>query len=190
LTIAIDWTLSWLGYFPVAIDLVNTVISPGPGSVDLLADEAKLERWLDKQRHRLPVTDAVLGCLPEVRELRGVVHDLLYAAAEDRTLPPEAIAVLNKASASAPYFPALHRSGRGELQEVNDDPFTVFRALIARSAIELISTDERERLSVCGAPSCGMLFMRDQTRQKWCTTACGNRARVARHAARARTRHS
>jgi predicted RNA-binding Zn ribbon-like protein len=186
-SISFDWTLSWLGYFPVAVDVVNTVIPSGSGSVDILAEEEKLEAWLDKQRHRLPVVEAARGRLSELRELRTVVRDLLYAAAEDQPLPAKAIAVLNEASAAAPYFPILQRAGLSELQEVNDDPFAVFRASIARSAIQLVSTDERKRLSVCHAPSCGLLFMRGRPGQTWCTTACGNRARVARHAARAHT---
>jgi predicted RNA-binding Zn ribbon-like protein len=188
--ISIDWSLPWLGYFPIAVDLANTLIPSGARSVDILADEARLGAWLDKQRHRLPVAEAARGRLSQLRELRTVVRDLLYAAAEDRPLPREAIAVLNEASAAAPYFPTLQRAGVGQLHEVNDNPFAVFRASIARSAIQLVSTDERERLSVCRAPSCGMLFIRDRPRQTWCTTACGNRARVARHAARVRTRAS
>jgi predicted RNA-binding Zn ribbon-like protein len=174
-----DWTLSWLGYFPLAVDVVNSVIPSGGGSVDLLSDEEVLEAWLDKQRHRLPIADSAKGRLAELRKLRRVLRDLLYAAAENRSLPDEAIAVLNEASAAAPYFPTLEKAGRGRLEEVNDDPFVILRASIARSAINLVSTDERKRLSVCHAPSCGLLFMRDTPRQLWCTTACGNRARVA-----------
>src|SRR5919109_564196 len=65
------------------------------------------------------------------------------------------------------------------------DSYVRFEAAVARSAIELASRGE-DRLSVCGAPSCGMLYLREHPRQVWCSKACGNRARVARHAARQR----
>ena len=31
------------------------------------------------------------------------------------------------------------------------------------------------------APGCVLYFVQDHPRREWCSTACGNRARVARH---------
>jgi predicted RNA-binding Zn ribbon-like protein len=56
---------------------------------------------------------------------------------------------------------------------------------IARSAIGLLTGPQRALLHVCEAPSCGMLFVGDR---RWCCTACGNRARAARHYRRTRAR--
>src|SRR3954447_9124809 len=40
------------------------------------------------------------------------------------------------------------------------------------------------RIGFCDAPSCGLFFERTRRNQRWCSPECGNRARVARHAAR------
>ena len=42
-------------------------------------------------------------------------------------------------------------------------------------------THDRGELRVCGAPGCVLMFARDHTRREWCSNACGNRARQARH---------
>ena len=34
------------------------------------------------------------------------------------------------------------------------------------------------------APGCVLYFIKDHPRREWCSTACGNRARAARHYAR------
>jgi predicted RNA-binding Zn ribbon-like protein len=57
---------------------------------------------------------------------------------------------------------------------------------VARSAIELLSGRDRDRLRVCAAHGCERLFLARGRRQQWCSPACGNRVRVARHANRRR----
>nr|WP_083986585.1 CGNR zinc finger domain-containing protein [Frankia sp. EI5c] len=38
----------------------------------------------------------------------------------------------------------------------------------------------------CAAPGCPLFFVKHHPRREWCSAACGNRARVARHYARQR----
>jgi predicted RNA-binding Zn ribbon-like protein len=47
--------------------------------------------------------------------------------------------------------------------------------------IELLTGDERPRLRACNAPGCVLYFVKDHPRRQWCSNACGNRARAARH---------
>jgi predicted RNA-binding Zn ribbon-like protein len=54
-------------------------------------------------------------------------------------------------------------------------------AAIARSAIEVVGGPDRGRVRVCRAPGCGTFFLAGRAGQVWCSAACGNRARVARH---------
>jgi predicted RNA-binding Zn ribbon-like protein len=60
---------------------------------------------------------------------------------------------------------------------------------IARSAAELLTSEERSLVRQCASASCGWLFV-DATknhRRRWCSAmACGNRARVQRHRQRKR----
>jgi predicted RNA-binding Zn ribbon-like protein len=109
--------------------------------------------------------------------------------ARGRRPPDAARRRINAISAGAPLRSELTPDGRLVERADSPDPYSRFEATVARSAIELADRDE-DRLSVCGAPSCGMLYLREHPRQVWCSKACGNRARVARHAARRRRRGS
>ncbi len=62
-------------------------------------------------------------------------------------------------------------------------------ALIAISTLSILMDDrERRRVRLCPGPKCGWLFI-DETknaRRRWCSMeTCGNRAKAARHYARA-----
>lgn len=61
-----------------------------------------------------------------------------------------------------------------------------FTSTIAHRTIELMASSDWERLRPCLAPGCAYFFVKDSVRREWCTPACGNRARVARHAHRHR----
>ena len=52
---------------------------------------------------------------------------------------------------------------------------------IADAAIALFTGPERESLRACHAPGCVLYFVKQHPRREWCSAACGNRARVARH---------
>ena len=110
----------------------------------------------------------------------------LFAAAEGRALPPEAVAAINAASAGSLSYPVLGGDGVLEEAVVTGDSFAHFRAFVARSAMAILAGADRGRLDVCRAPGCGMLFLRRGAAQRWCSDGCGNRSRVARHAERRR----
>jgi predicted RNA-binding Zn ribbon-like protein len=183
----IDRSLPWLGYFPLAVDLANTVVVLDErAEVDLLSTDRELASWVTPSRRRFPVVTGAVGHLAEVRALRDAVRDVLFAAEAGARMPAAAIGAINAASARGPAYHVLDRAGRAQLTELVDDPFDQFCAAVARSAIEVVSGADREQLAVCHAPSCGMFFLRGNARQRWCSAPCGNRARVSRHAARVR----
>jgi predicted RNA-binding Zn ribbon-like protein len=178
--------LPWL-VFPPAVDLANTVRLTPTGDRDLLASDDQLEAWIAAERDRIPAVEAASGRLADVRDLRDSVRELLHARARGKRPPETARRRINAITAAAPIRATLTADGRAVEEPDASDPYALFEAAVARSAIEL--SDRREdRLSVCGAPSCGMLYLREHPRQVWCSQACGNRARVARHAARRRDR--
>ncbi|WP_433236869.1 CGNR zinc finger domain-containing protein [Streptosporangium sp. CA-135522] len=43
-------------------------------------------------------------------------------------------------------------------------------------------------LRACHAPGCVLFFVKDHHRREWCSAACGNRARAARHYSQTHTR--
>jgi predicted RNA-binding Zn ribbon-like protein len=176
--------LPWL-VFPPAVDLSNTVMVTPAGNRDLLETEDQLDEWIAVERDRIAGVDAASGRLAEVRDLRRSVRELLHARARGKRPPEEARRRINAISASAPIRTALTADGRVVEEPASGDPYAHFEAAVARSAIELADRSEN-KLSVCEAPSCGMLYLRDHPRQVWCSKPCGNRARVARYAARQR----
>ena len=182
---SIDRSMPWL-VFPPAVDLANTVVATGRGPVDLLATDEELDVWIDAERDRIPNVEAARGRLREVRVLRDAVHGLLHARARRERPDPAAIAGVNEASRASPAVAQIDERYEVSRLDQASSAWDGFRGVIARSAIELAGASGAA-LSECKAPSCGMLFLPDSGRQKWCSSSCGNRARVARHSARRRS---
>jgi predicted RNA-binding Zn ribbon-like protein len=177
----------WLGA-PLALDLANSLAQIRPGaSRDLLVTDDDLEGWLRRQSGRLPRVGRSPDRLAAFRELRDALHALLSAAAAGGPLPPRLVQAVNDASARSEGHLRLALRGGVPRAQLAGSGTPLDRALatIARSAIELLGSPDRERLRVCPAPSCGMFFL-GRSDQEWCSTACGNRARAARHYARRR----
>jgi predicted RNA-binding Zn ribbon-like protein len=186
----IDRSMPWLGVFPIAVELANTVVITGSGAVDLMATDEELDTWIQAETARFPIAEVARGHLPEVRALREDVRALLFATVEGRPLPNAPRVSINRMSSRSPRFPALNDDGVTTIRDLSRDGFIEFCGTVARSAIEILGGDGRSQLGICGAPSCGMFFLATNSRQTWCSSACGNRARVARHAARSRKRSS
>jgi len=174
----------------LALALANTVVMEPPDAVvDLLSTPGELRGWLDGEADRLPPEGPESGArLGRFRALRGAIRELFAAAAAGRVLPPAAVEAVNEASASAPSFLRLGSDGRAVTGTIGGDATSAILSAIARSAIEIVGGPDRSRVSVCGAPRCGRFFLARRRGQMWCTLACGNRARVARHYARRRAR--
>jgi predicted RNA-binding Zn ribbon-like protein len=182
--VVIDEALPWLT-FPAAVDLSNTIVITPRGEIDLLTSEQQLDVWIAAERGRIAFVDAAAGRLHDVRALRADVRAVLRAYAERRPLPGPSRRRINTLSAAAPAYPLLTTGGDVIIGHASDDAYVNFAATVARSAIDQFVGGE-QRLSICTAPSCGLLYPPDNGRQRWCCRACGNRARVARHAARQR----
>lgn len=180
----IDRSFDWLGRFPLAVDIADTVRLVQDEEVELLTDEDALARWVEAELPRFPYARVARGRLRMVRELRDAVRGVLVAHASGHPLPRHHVELLNEASASCPGYPAMGADGERMIVELSDEPFDIFRAQVARSTFEVLG-GEPTVVSVCQAPSCGMLFVPRNPRQRWCSSQCGNRARVARHAVRA-----
>jgi predicted RNA-binding Zn ribbon-like protein len=149
------------------IDLLNTV-------------------WADRSGVHDDLTDAASA----LRELR----DALRVLAADRTADPrpvaavdhprvaEAVATLNAAAALAPSWPTLVDGRLVWASEADAEAREV--GGLAGEAVQLLAAEPE--LRACLAPGCVLYFVKDHPRRAWCSTACGNRERAARHYARHR----
>ena len=164
----------------LAIDLANTLQLQRDGSTaDLLADQDRLAGWLC-------ATGGPDGVSPgQLQALRKHVGALLVAAVQQRSLPAAAVTAVNRTGAAAPAVAQLEAD---ELViRYSASPSDAFLADVATSAITLVGGPGRDRLRRCGAPGCGRWFLASRQRQRWCSPACGNRARLARFHQRHRT---
>jgi predicted RNA-binding Zn ribbon-like protein len=173
-----------LGGEPLAVDLVDTLITATDPPTDLLADGERARAFWAFQAWRLPPGSAAPS-LAATRALRAAIRALLEARLDGRQPPAEAVAAVNAAAAAAPTSPHLVLGAHGLAEEERwhaDDSRAWPLAAAARSAIELVAGSAADRLRRCANPDCSMLFVAETARRQWCTpNICGNRARVARH---------
>lgn len=176
----------------LALDLANTVILlPAGREADLLSSPSDLSHWLRSEEPWLgPTPKEIALRLADFRELRRAIRDLFEAAVGRTAIPEMAVEVVNAASAAVPSYPVLdvgdpRHPVTTEAGAVGGRTAALLAA-IARSAIEIVGGPERERLRRCPATRCGRFFRSSRRGRRWCSDACGNRARVARHLERRR----
>jgi predicted RNA-binding Zn ribbon-like protein len=184
---------------------MNTVWADRDGVHDALATAPDVRAWIAAVGDRLPVDAAALDAWLRssgpavVEDLGSRLRDLRDAArrlAAEETVDPrpsaqspvaggeDALGVVNARAAEAPTWPSLTWSrDRVPRREIHTDvpPGTALVAGFAALAIELFDGDARAQLRACLAPGCVLYFVKDHPRREWCSSACGNRARVARH---------
>jgi predicted RNA-binding Zn ribbon-like protein len=182
-----------------ALDLAGTIRHDGHGGVaDDLETVAGFAGWLAGQTEVLdgaadvPADERnrlrVVALRQAVRTLfaRAVLPDPPSRADVGRLLTPDAaIARLNAAAGAVARVPVLEWPADGpplvRYGTAATDPATALLAALARTAIEFLGGEARERLRACPAPRCVRYFVQEHPRQAWCKPSCGNRARVARH---------
>jgi predicted RNA-binding Zn ribbon-like protein len=179
-----------VGGEPLALDLVDTLITVTDPPTDLLSDQTRALQFWALRRDRLPA-EAMPPDLATTRALRSAIRALLDAQLAKSEPPLDAVEAVNAAAAAAPGSPRVDPVSGGlaiSWQWQTDAPQALALAAVARSAMEIL-TGHAGRLRRCANQACSMLFLADTTRRQWCTpNICGNRARVARHYRRSHTR--
>lgn len=169
----------WLGD-DLAIDFANTVKRRGHVYEELLGSAAEVAGWARRERERVPAIreEAAERRLEEIRAVRDDVFAVLRATAAGEARPRDATRRINRRLRETPVVPLLDAA-----PHVDGDPDTVttLLALVAAATARLVDR-AGDDLALCDAPSCGQFFLRDRANRRWCGPACGNRARVARHA--------
>jgi predicted RNA-binding Zn ribbon-like protein len=176
---------------PLAIELHNTIYAAGGEIVDGLAQPASARAWLDELAGRLPEGGERSGPSSEdLVALRDGVRAVLHAVLEGVPCDPADLDTINRASARAPTSPRVIRGPGGEpvaaTHHHGAGRADVVISAFAADAIELLTGLHRAELRACGAPGCVLVFLKDHPRREWCSNACGNRARQARHYQRTR----
>ncbi|MGY1453774.1 CGNR zinc finger domain-containing protein [Streptomyces sp. SS8] len=180
---------------PLPVEFANTLSAARGCLVEGLGSPADLEAWLRRHRGLLPDSErpreetfrASDQQLAHARVLRDAVRRLIAARVDRKAPDPWDIAHVNRASGMSQSWPVLvwrsaHTPGADSL--CTADAVTHALSLIARSSVLLLSGEQGALLRSCRAPGCVLFFYRHHPRRAWCSSGCGNRARVARHQAR------
>lgn len=182
---------------PVPVRLMTTIWADTEGTHDDLRRPGDVDAWLDAVGVERAGAQATAEELTMARGLRDAVRrlaahvtgDTRAAAASPLTSIEEAIGRVNAVAAREPA-PAL-TLGNARLERAvqpGTSPVTAGLAGVARDAIEVLAGDGAGRLRACHAPGCVLYFIKAHPRREWCSIACGNRVRAARHYQRARRR--
>ncbi|MBB1251785.1 CGNR zinc finger domain-containing protein [Streptomyces alkaliterrae] len=169
---------------PLSIELLNTRWIDNNGPQDLLDGLPGLAVWL------LSV-GLEQRCDADAATLRHLLHarEALTAAVADPAAPSEqARNLLNDVLAHGRLRRALTADGPTATAET-DDPARLAAWLTADDYLRLLAEDPT-RIRPCANPACVLHFFdtSQNRRRRWCSmAACGNRAKAARHYARART---
>lgn len=175
------------------LDFVNTVELTNGKPHDHVADPAALRRWL---RERSLASDrttvaAVEADLPAFRSLRDLVREVTLRTAGEGEPTGSQVRRLNRVLREGTHFHQLRAGADGSrfmVEPVGND-LPQARAAVAGSLAHYLADHDTRRLRACANDGCRWVFV-DRSpggRRRWCDMrTCGNRAKVARHRARAR----
>ncbi len=175
---------------PLSLDLVNTRVRRGGVDVDLLDTSPALAAWLAAEANRLPWSGTTGAAdLQAVRALRDTLAALLCARRDGLRPAPTALQRINAALATPASISRLVWASTGP--RLAPPAAALKRAALlhalAVDAVELLTGPDAQLLHICEHPDCVLQFVARNPRRRWCSaSACGNRARVARHYLRQR----
>jgi predicted RNA-binding Zn ribbon-like protein len=169
---------------PIAVELYNTLYADRGRIIDGLRSERSRAAWLKRLSGLVPAAGPDSPAREDMVELRGAVRRGFDALVGGRLPPRDAVETINRFSVRAPRAPIAtwHPSGpprRGEYVPANRSDRAL--AALAADAIDTLTGPTRDLLRACGAPGCVLMFVEHRPRRHWCSNACGNRARQARH---------
>ncbi|MGH2445858.1 MAG: CGNR zinc finger domain-containing protein [Candidatus Limnocylindria bacterium] len=175
------------------VEYANTLAFTDGAGHDRVEDPHALVDWL--RQHGLlrarPSVSRVERDLPRFRELRQLVRGIATRAADDRSPTTTQLRALNRVLRDGLHYHQLHAvedGARFTIGQVGDE-LDQARASIAGSLAHFLADHDAHRLRICADDGCRWLFVDHSPagRRRWCDMrTCGNRAKVARHRARAR----
>lgn len=174
---------------------MSTIWADSDGVHDDFAAPADLDEWLNAVGVELAGETAKPTDLDQALRLRDatrrlaahVTADTRLAAASRMERIDYAITTLNDAVRFTPH-PRLDWCD-DTLSIAADTPGARVRsglAVVALATMQLLGGSDAATVRACNAPGCVLYFVRTHPRREWCSVACGNRVRAARHYERVR----
>lgn len=174
---------------PTPVRLMATIWADTDGLHDDFAAPSDLDAWLDAVGVDLKGVATTQEEFLSARTLRDSLRKLAAHVTDDRR-PAAASPVASVQDAARTVNAAASRRPIAGLR-LNDarlvlgadsveSPVLAGLADVAGEAQQLLSRDPSQ-LRACHAPGCVLYFTKTHPRREWCSVACGNRARAARH---------
>jgi predicted RNA-binding Zn ribbon-like protein len=131
------------------------------------------------QQHPEQARDA----LAQAIRMREAMYEVFWARLKKKPVPQKALGVLNEYVQKAAQHMMLEpRNGRFEWRfDTSPSDLDAMLWPIARSAADLLASDQLEFVRACASKTCEWLFLDESKnhRRRWCDmTKCGNRAKV------------
>jgi len=177
---------------------MNTIWADTGGVHDELTGPAALRDWFvdvtgyDHTELGEPTDDEFADALllrDSLRRLAAHVTEDVRAPAQSSVAEvDEAVDAVNRLLTSRPH--AELALSDGHLHTVISEHASPTRSALAdlgHDAVELLTGPQAVNLRACNAPGCVLYFVKSHPRRQWCSEACGNRVRAARHYRRTRT---
>lgn len=174
---------------------MNTIWADTHGVHDELTDAAALHGWLRAatgyNSSEIPSQaefDDALLLRDSLRRLAAYsTADVRQNAQSPVTEMRDAVAAVNASLADRPRTELTVHDG--QLQAVDKQRASPCRSALAElghEALQLLTGPTAVNLRACNAPHCVLYFVKSHPRREWCSEACGNRVRAARHYQRVR----
>ncbi len=187
----------------VPLDFVNTLDDRHTQPKELLEHYSDLARFgedtglldpiqadrLVKRSSKSP--DLAEEALHRAKQLREAIHDVFWALINHRAVPAAALATLNAdARIAAEHLRLVPINGAFEWRFDDLDDFDILLWQIARSAADLLASDQLPFVRACSSKECEWFFLDTSKNhhRRWCDMKrCGNRAKVRKFYAKNRT---
>lgn len=187
-------TAAWLlAGEPTPVRLMNTIWADKQGVHDDLTSTVALRDWLivvgaiESSRAVVKVTSRELAMSRQLRDAlrRLAAHltgDVREAAESSIQSVADAIDAVNAAALKRSSQQLAVKKGQlAAVRAMETSIATAALADVAHDGIDLLTGPSAAQLRACQAPSCVLYFVKSHPRQEWCSPACGNRERAARH---------
>jgi predicted RNA-binding Zn ribbon-like protein len=179
---------------PVAVRLMNTIWADRAGVHDDLLNPADLVAWLVAVGLDARIAKVSDADVLQAHRLRDALRRIAALCTDDERVAAAspldvdtALEEINDALAHQPWARLTVRAGRLERETASAGvPLASVLAAVSAEAVDLFTGPDRSPLRACDAPGCVLYFVRSHPRREWCSIACGNRARAARHYQRVR----
>jgi len=158
---------------PLAIELMNTIWADRTGTHDALATAELARGWLTAHADRLD--SVTLPQLGPLRQLRDAARTLGSGTPTGRAA---ALRLVNS-SVRARWTELRWDGALVAAPRAAGTSGSHLVSTFAEAIVEAFTSDYEVR--ACAAPGCVLFYARVRDRREWCSAACGNRARVARH---------